>query len=143
MTITIAEARQVLRTSFRAAWVAAGEDPARVAYQNTTLDDVDELPYWARFSVIHAPLQNDELGGGTFFAVTRGGVVLVEIYVRLGETDQDSDRLAEIVSAWLEQYGVGFVEFQNPGVNDIGPAGGWYQTNGEAIFRYDTSRQVQ
>lgn len=139
---TPAQARNLLASSFRAAWIAGGYPATSVEWQNLNFDPTS-LDLWCRFSVQHAPTPTRELGGGDQFFVARGGIIQIEMFLRANEAMTKLDAAAEIALKWLETFGVGDIRFRDPGLFDLGPANGaWYQQNAVASFEYDSVRDV-
>lgn len=131
----------LMQTSFRAAWVAGGLNPAAINWPNLDFEPAT-FPLWCRFQLLNVPVPTRELGGGDQFFVARGGLIAIEIYVRAGQGKTTINAAAETVLKWLETFGIGEVRFQDPGLLDVGVRAGWFQINAQAGFEYDSVRDL-
>lgn len=128
-----------LNAAFRAHWIAAAEDVARIAWD---LDDFDSttVPDFVLFQLQHNAGSLAGITGGTSQFVRRLGIVSCVVYVRKGTAKPRRQALTEIVMDFLEQLNVAGMSFQDPGFNDLGLVNGWQQVNCTAQARYDILR---
>lgn len=127
------EARELIFQQFVDAW----GDQTPYMFQNEDLE-TDNLPEWARVTVLETNSTQDTLGNSGNRKFERSGVVTVQIFVRGGTGTQRLDELATIARDAYEgfTFALSSVTFLDVNVSEIGPDGSWYQYNVTANFRY-------
>ena len=130
-----------LNAAFRAHWVAAGEDPARIAWDYLPFP-TDNVPDFVRFGFQHATGTLAALGTGSSRYVRRFGIISAVIYVRMGEDPARRLALTEVVLEFLEIVNVAGFSIEDPGAADNGVVEGWNQVNCTATAYYDLVRNT-
>lgn len=135
--------KDAIYAAFRAHWVAAGEDPTRIAWGSQEFDTT-VVPDFVRFGFAHNGGTIAALGGGTSQELRRFGIVSGVVLVEKS-ADDGVDRLnalAETTLAFLEdpEFAVEGISLEDIGFDDDGLVAGWYQINVTAQARYDTIR---
>lgn len=138
-TKTITGQHDAMNAAFLAAWIAAGESPARIAWDTEDLDGAG-LPDWVRFGFQHALGEHAALGSGNSRYIRRFGIISAVVYVRKGEPAARRQALAEIVMDFLELVNVAGFSVSNPAANEGGLVNGWNQINCTAEAHYDLIR---
>ena len=133
MSVTIAEARDIMHGVFTAVWThpALYDDKAGAPPKTGP---------WARLSVRHARGQQETLPnplGNRLFR--RDGVIIIQIFTPLGNGLALSDQLAKLVMDAYESSSTS-VLFRNVQLNEIGPDGNWYQVNVVVEFEYSEAK---
>lgn len=127
--------RTAVQLNFKTYWDAVEATPAPVVYDNKHFP-TDGSEY-LHFNFSHA--------GGTIAALgnekyRRSGIIVINIFVPEAQGQARADALAEFALAWLETFSVLNVRLRDPGSNDIGAFGGYWQANASASFEYDALR---
>ncbi len=141
MTATFEEAVDDILTMFKDAWDTTGFG---VIYENVVAAEGSTVPPtstdpWARVMVRHVTGNQSSLSGGLGTQrYTRTGVLIVQIFVPVGEGLSQALQLGKIVADAYEGKASPLqVWFRNVRVNEVGPDGDWYQVNTIANFTYD------
>lgn len=130
-----------LNAAFLAAWEAAGEDRARIAWDTENFK-TDDVPDFVRFGFQHTLGEHAALGAGNSRYIRRFGIISAVVYVRQGEQPARRHALSEIVMDYLELVDVAGISVENPSLVENGLVEGWNQINCAAEAHYDLIRTV-
>ncbi len=128
-----------LNVAFLAHWTAAGELPARIAW-DTLPFDTSKVPDFVRFGFQHNLGTVAALGAGASRYIRRFGIISAVVYVRKGEQAARRLALTEILLGFLETVNVAGISVEDPGADDLGIVDGWNQVNCTGTARYDLIR---
>ena len=140
-TRTPAQFRDTFRTAFGAAWTAAGEDLAIVAWDNVAFNP-ENLDAYVFAGLAHAAGELASLGTGNQVQVRRQVVFAAQIFVRHNTGQARADALGEIVLDFLESAHLTGIRFRNIGMTESGRLNQWFQVNVHAEVEYDSFRTV-
>ena len=139
MTATFEQAYDEVLTTFKTAWDVPGHP---VDYPNVTptltVPPAGDSSPWARVTITGLPPSARSLTGLSTARYTRNGLLIVQIFVPLGEGLAEAYNLSKIVADAFEGvHTPRQVWFRNVRVQEIGPDGEWFQTNVLVDFTYD------
>ena len=146
MSMTYAQGRDEILTTFKTAWDAGVESAGiLVIYPDAKNqvpqgNDANNDPLsWARVSVEHvAGFQSTLAGEDGNKIFTRLGLLTVQIFTPRGGGLSLGDSLYKIVvDAFEGKRTANGAWFKNVRINEIGPSGEWWQTNVIVEFEYD------
>ena len=140
-TRTPAEFRDVVRTAFGAAWVAAGEDLEIVAWDNVFFNPRNTKAY-VSLGLSHSSGTLASLGAGSTIQVRRLAVFAGQVFVRHNTGQARADQLAEILLDFVESAKITGIRFRNQGLTEAGRVQQWFQVNVNAQVEYDSFRSV-
>ena len=140
-TRTPAEFRDAIRTAFGAAWVAAGEDLAIVAWDNVFFNPRNTEAY-VSLGLSHSSGSLASLGAGSTIQVRRLAVFAGQIFVRHNTGQARADALAEIILDFTESAKITGIRFRNQGMTEAGRVQQWFQVNVNSQVEYDSFRSV-
>jgi len=135
-------ARTETMTLFNDAWSAPGESAdIPVKWPNvasdldqTQVDDTNNAPKWARFTMEYTDGNGTSIGGGRW---QFDGLITFEIYVPTGDNDKLALRLAKIiVNAQRNITTAGGVEFHRIRPRIVGNEGLWYRVDVLSEFKH-------
>ncbi len=135
MTATIPQAADDILTLFKTAWDLTGYP---LLYEGIGGEKPTAQGPWARITLRHFLGDQESLGpiGGRKFS--KGGLVIVQTFVPIGEGLSDAYNVAKIAADAFEGKATPLnVWFRNVRINEIGAEGDWYQVNVLADFTYD------
>ncbi len=138
---TPAQLDDTFQTAFLAAWVAAGQDAAIVAWENLGFDPAN-LEAYVIADLKHAVGDIASLGTGTQIQMRRDVIFAAQIFVRHNKGRGLSNQLAEICLDFLESTHLTGIRIISPGLAEAGRVNQWYQVNANAIVQYDSYRTV-
>lgn len=138
-TKTIEQQHDALNAAFLAAWEAAGESRARIAWDTEDFP-TDNVPDFVRFGFQHATGEHAALGSGSSRYIRRFGIISAVVYVRKGEQPARRHALTEIVMDFLELVDTAGISVENPTIEEGGLEDGWNQANCTAEAHYDLIR---
>ena len=136
-TATPRQVRTAIQEDFKTHWDATEASPAPVVYDNKHFP-TDGSEY-VHFNVSHAGGTIPVLGNKHY---RRNGLIILNIFVPEAEGQARADQLAEFALAWIETFEVLNVRIRDPGMNDIGSFGAYWQANMSAAFEYDEIRDI-
>ncbi len=140
-TRTPAQFRDAIRIAFGAAWTAAGEDLAIVAWDNLSFNPRNSEAY-VLASLSHSSGSLASLGAGSTIQVRRIAVFAGQIFVRHNTGQERADQLAEIILDFLESTKITGIRFREQGMTEAGRVQQWFQVNVNAQVEYDSFRSV-
>lgn len=134
-TKTPRQARLNILQSFKDYWDASPYASVPVVYDNVNYK-TDGSEY-VGVGVAHNGGTIASLGNEQY---RRTGVLVVNMNVPEGNGQARIDALAEAVLEWIETFNVAGIRLRDPGYNEIGSFGGYWQANVSAGFEYDAIR---
>lgn len=137
MSLTYVEARDEMFTMVNDAWTASPISKNDLFWDAVPKDrPTDQLP-WAVVYLRHATGGQRTLGGVGFREFERLGVVIVTIFVPIGNGLSESYALATVLSDAFEgQASPGGIWFRDAAIQEIGSDGDFYQVNFTVNFTY-------
>ncbi len=136
MTATFDQANSDILTIFKTAWDATGH---LALYENVKGARPTAQKPWARLTIRHGPPGPTSLSGGTGkHRFERNGLLTAQIFIPNGQGLSEGYVLCKIVADAFEGVATPLqVWFRNIRVNEVGPAGEWFQFNVLVDFTYD------
>ena len=140
-TRTPAQFRDAVRTAFGAAWTAAGEDLAIIAWDNVSFNPRNSEAY-VSLGLSHSSGSLASLGAGSTIQVRRVAIFAGQIFVRHNTGQARADQLAEIILDFLESARITGIRFRDMGVTEAGRVNQWFEVNVNSQVEYDSFRSV-
>ena len=140
-TRTPAQFRDAVRTAFGAAWTAAGEDLAIIAWDNVSFNPRNSEAY-VSLGLSHSSGSLASLGAGSTIQVRRIAIFAGQIFVRHNTGQARADQLAEIILDFLESARITGIRFRDMGVTEAGRVNQWFEVNVNSQVEYDSFRSV-
>lgn len=141
---TITQARDAIAGIINTAWLASPTTSSLTLLWDNVKGDppaedgsTGKAEAWGRVAVRHTIGENDTLGpiGGRRYLF--GGTVTVQLFAPIGDGHSQLDEMVEVVKAALQEASPSAaVWFFDITPVEIGPDGPWFNTNVDALFRY-------
>ena len=140
-TRTPAQFRDTIRTAFGAAWTAAGEDLAIVAWNNLSFNPAT-LDSYVFLDLAHSTGTLASLGTGTEIQVRRTAIFAAQLFVKHNTGQSRADDLAEIVLDFLESAKLTGIRIREISMTEAGRVNDFFQVNVSAQIDYDSYRSA-
>ena len=140
-TRTPAQFREAVRTAFGAAWTAAGEDLATVAWDNLDFDPAG-LDDYIFLGLAHSTGTLASLGAGNTIQTRKVAVFAAQLFVRHNTGQARADDLAEILLDFVESVHLTGIRFRDQTMTDNGRVDQYFQATVTALVEYDAFRTV-
>jgi hypothetical protein len=138
-TRTPAQFRETIRTAFGAAWTAAGEDLAIVAWNNLSFNPKD-LDSYVFLDLAHTTGTLASLGTGNEIQVRRTAIFAAQLFVKHNTGQSRADALSEIVLDFLESAKLTGIRIRDISMTEAGRINDFFQVNVSAQIDYDSYR---
>lgn len=129
------QARTELYDSFLTYWLASAESEVSLVWDN--IDFKTQGTEFVHVSSAHVSGTIGALGNEKY---RRTVILTVNIWTPEGAGQKRSDELGEAVLAWIETFNIAGWRLRDPGFNEIGVFGGYYQSSVIATLEYDSLR---
>jgi hypothetical protein len=140
-TRTPAQFRDTIRTAFGAAWTAAGEDLAIVAWNNLSFNPA-ALDSYVFLDLAHSTGTLASLGSGNEIQVRRTAIFAAQIFVKHNTGQSRADDLSEIVLDFLESAKLTGIRIREISMTEAGRINDFFQVNVSAQIDYDSFRSA-
>jgi hypothetical protein len=140
-TRTPAQFRDTIRTAFGAAWTAAGEDLAIVAWNNLSFNPKD-LDSYVFLDLAHSTGTLASLGTGNEIQVRRTAIFAAQLFVKHNTGQSRADALSEIVLDFLESAKLTGIRIRDISMTEAGRINDFFQVNVSAQIDYDSYRSA-
>lgn len=134
MSLTYEQAVDDMMAMLKAAWDPTGH---KMFYESVDADRETDNTAFAMALIRHASGQQQTLGAAGGRTFVRRGIIIVQIFTRIGNGLRESYQLAKVVADGFEgESSENGVWFRNVRINEIGKDGMFIQTNVNIEFEY-------
>ena len=118
-----------------AAWTPTGH---KIFWEGVEADRETDDTAWAVSTIRHVTGRQQTLGGRGNRAFERAGIIIIQIFTRIGNGLHESYQLAKVMADGFEgKHSPGGVWFRNVTLNEVGKDGAFTQVNVNIEFRYN------
>jgi hypothetical protein len=131
--MAFATARDTLLDRFKAQHDLSSWSAVPISYPNIAFTPPSDAP-WARVLVFPGTSETAAIGTTKYRNL---GVVIVELFVPMGETDEDLIDKADDVVGFFRGATLSGVVLRTPSIQRVGEDGGFYQFTVTTPYHYD------